>query len=401
MTQLRDCESGKPVVMWCEVLIGDFRITQHFRDLTVLPLLRFLSGTNGTIFAYGQTGSGKSHTIYGSRKDAGIIPRSFKYLFDNKSAIKSTEEREIFSMSYFEIYNEIVYDLLPSTKSRQIKKSNVNNKNLGLNDIVRFTVNKKGDVDFKNLNIIKVKNVSEALKLLTSGNAKRQVSSTSMNNQSSRSHCICRIEYSNKTNGTKSNEIVLNLVDLAGSECISKMNNDKKTIAESRYINLSLMHLHQVINCLANPVQPIHVPYRNSAITKLLKGSLGFNCATAMITTIVLNYRSIVESTYTCKYARDVSGIKPIVKSEIRKKSVKLLVAKTVDLLGDKVGDSVHNDKHVTNCGTQTVVISSNVPGFGVIADMQFGVKSVLRVAKVDNDHGNSDNQMIKISLIM
>lgn len=186
---------------------------------------------------------------------------------------------------------------------------------------MRFTVNKKGDVDFKNLNIIKVKNVSEALKLLTSGNAKRQVSSTSMNNQSSRSHCICRIEYSNKTNGTKSNEIVLNLVDLAGliyfqilsvatnvlifammcffsSECISKMNNDKKTIAESRYINLSLMHLHQVINCLANPVQPIHVPYRNSAITKLLKGSLGFNCATAMITTIVLNYRSIVVSVF-------------------------------------------------------------------------------------------------------
>lgn len=67
-------------------------------------------------------------------------------------------------------------------------------------------------------------------------------------------------------------------------------------------------------------------------------------------------------------------------------------------MLGDKVGDSVHNDKHVTNCGTQTVVISSNVPGFGVIADMQFGVKSVLRVAKVDNDHGNSDNQMIKVN---
>ncbi|XP_022179599.1 kinesin-like protein KIF6, partial [Myzus persicae] len=215
-----------------------------FEHVAVPILDKYLSGTNGTIFAYGQTGSGKSHTIYGSREDEGIIPRSLKYLFDNKLSIQSTDERNIFSMAYFEIYNETVYNLLKSPKNR--KKSNVNFNNLGPDNAVRFTVDKNGDVTFKNLNIIRIKNVSQAFKQLISGNTRRQVSSTFLNHKSSRSHCICRIEYVNWRKGEKSNKTVLNLVDLAGSECISKLNNDKKTIVESKYINLSLMHLHQV-----------------------------------------------------------------------------------------------------------------------------------------------------------
>jgi len=82
---------------------------------------------------------------------------------------------------------------------------------------VDFTVNKFGNVEFKNLNVFKIKNIAEALQLLRSGNAKKKVSSTFMNIKSSRSHCICRITYAIKNNVTKlKTTTVLNLVDLAG-----------------------------------------------------------------------------------------------------------------------------------------------------------------------------------------
>ncbi|KAL4089239.1 hypothetical protein QTP88_024297 [Uroleucon formosanum] len=275
-----------------------------FEHVAVPILEKFLNGMNCTIFTYGQTGSGKTHTIVGSNNDKGIIPRSFQYIFTKNAALNSTEENEIISMSYFQVYNEDIYDLIP------LKKSG-NNKNMQLTERVKFVVNVNGEIDFKNLNIVRIKNVKDALDILKSGNKNRRILSTTMNDQSSRSHCICKITLSNKESGF---ETILNLVDLAGSERISKnANTDKKTLAESRHINISLLYLHQVINALANDVSQKHVPYRNSIITLLLKGSLGFKCATAMISTIVLNDRSIAESVSTLRYTKDVSGIKHII----------------------------------------------------------------------------------------
>ncbi|KAL4085215.1 hypothetical protein QTP88_027074 [Uroleucon formosanum] len=291
-----------------------------FEHVAVPILDKFLHGINSTIFTYGQTGSGKTHTIVGSKDDKGIIPRSFQYIFTKNAAFESPEENEKISVSYFQVYNEEIYDLIPLKNSGP-------NKNMQSTKRVKFVVNVNGEIEFKNLNTVRVKNVNEALELFKSGNKKRIILSTTMNDRSSRSHCICKITY---LNTNSENETILNLVDLAGSERISKNSDiNKKTLTESRHINVSLLHLHRVINTLANGVSQKHVPYRNSIITLLLKGSLGFKCATALISTIVLSARSIAESVSTLRYAKDVSGVKSIIeepKRSVRKRSLKLSI---------------------------------------------------------------------------
>ncbi|XP_025192855.1 kinesin-like protein KIF6 [Melanaphis sacchari] len=248
-----------------------------FENVAVPILDKFLLGMNSTIFTYGQTSSGKTHTMYGSQEDRGIIPRSFEYLFQ-----RTEELHHDFSMEYIEIYNDDVYDLLIDANNLPLKKT----KHTKLNEKLKFSISLKGDIKFKNLTKIKITNCNDAIKILEVVNTRKSVSSTSMNAQSSRSHCICMISYK-----SKHKEMKLNLVDLAGSERISKSVANKKILAESRSINSSLHHLNHVINILENP--KLYVPYRNSTITSVLKGSLGTKCATAMIATIVLNYQCI------------------------------------------------------------------------------------------------------------
>uniref|UniRef100_A0A2S2N868 Kinesin-like protein n=1 Tax=Schizaphis graminum TaxID=13262 RepID=A0A2S2N868_SCHGA len=269
-------------------------------DNVAVPILnKFLSGMNGTIFTYGQTSSGKTHTMYGSKEDQGIIPRTFEYLFkDAKDHAKYN-----YKLQYIEIYNEKVYDLLAVQKS-------------GNN--VQFRIGKNGDIEYINLNEVSISNFNDALKHIKSGNLKKNISSTSMNNQSSRSHCICIIKLNVKRGTSKK----LNLVDLAGSERISKFENNEKTVIESRYINTSLHYLNHVINVLANP--KTHVPYRNSTITSVLKGSLGTKCATAMIATVVLNQKCIGESMSTCRFSKAVSAMKQFSKTKFPSKSLSL-----------------------------------------------------------------------------
>ncbi|XP_022179598.1 kinesin-like protein KIF6 [Myzus persicae] len=362
-----------------------------FEHVAVPILDKYLSGTNGTIFAYGQTGSGKSHTIYGSREDEGIIPRSLKYLFDNKLSIQSTDERNIFSMAYFEIYNETVYNLLKSPKNR--KKSNVNFNNLGPDNAVRFTVDKNGDVTFKNLNIIRIKNVSQAFKQLISGNTRRQVSSTFLNHKSSRSHCICRIEYVNWRKGEKSNKTVLNLVDLAGSECISKLNNDKKTIVESKYINLSLMHLHQVdlngddeghsVNC---EPQTVVVHNDDSAEGIIADKESGENsCMELVLVNKNCGDQMTKLNDHECPSELKILFIRAPMVHVI---GPRLMEAgdglsdnwkKAVDLIGHNVGHSGHVHNYVTSSETQTVIVNcSNVLTVSKKCDENSGMEIAL-----------------------
>ncbi|XP_025199301.1 kinesin-like protein KIF6 [Melanaphis sacchari] len=244
-----------------------------FENVALPVLDKFLSGMNSTIFTYGQTCSGKTHTMYGSQEDPGIILRSFEYLFQR------TEENK--------------------DNNSSLKKTKNINKNIKLNKKVKFTINQKGDISFKNLSKFKINSFNDAIKILEVGDMRKSVSPTSMNIQSSRAHCICRISYK-----CKHKEIKLNLVDLAGSERISKSFVNEKTFAESRSINASLHYLNLVINVLENP--KMHVPYRNSTITSVLKGSLGTKCATAMIATVVLNRQCIAADGIGMNVACDV-----------------------------------------------------------------------------------------------
>ena len=103
----------------------------------------------------------------------------------------------------------------------------------------------------------------------------------------------------------------LHLVDLSGSERVSQTGIDGKTLKEAKYINLSLHYLEQVIVCLNKKAkgQQIHIPYRNSMMTQVLRDSLGGNCKTKMIATISMDRDDVYESLSTCRFAKRVSKI--------------------------------------------------------------------------------------------
>ncbi|XP_039297616.1 kinesin-like protein KIF3B [Nilaparvata lugens] len=248
-----------------------------------------LSGFNGTIFAYGQTGSGKTFTMEGDYSQSatrGMIFRSFEHIFDHISA--STNMEYLVRVSYLEIYQEEIRDLLEKTKKQC---------DLRMND--------SGVIYVKNLHSYVCKSIKEIEHVMAVGNQNRTVGATDMNLHSSRSHAIfiITIEMSETISGFKSQVRVgkLNLVDLAGSERQSKSKAGMERLKEASKINLSLSALGNVICALENG--STHVPYRDSKLTRLLQDSLGGNSQTLMIANIGPASYNYDESLTTLRYA--------------------------------------------------------------------------------------------------
>lgn len=142
------------------------------------------------------------------------------------------------------------------------------------------------------------------------GNYLRKVSCTSMNEASSRSHCVFVLNVKGTVLENNS-EIFskINLVDLAGSERVSKSHAQGIVLTQAKSINLSLSYLEQVIISL-NQKAKTHIPYRNSLLTTLLKDSLGGNCKTAMIATIAGESDNLEETISTLRFSQRVRQIK-------------------------------------------------------------------------------------------
>jgi kinesin family protein 6/9 len=206
-------------------------------------------------------------------------------------------------VSYLEIYNEIGYDLLDS--SRDAKR---------LEDLPKVTLqeDEKERIHLRNLSVVPSASEEEALNLLFVGDTNRMIAETPSNPASSRSHCIFIITITSRKNGS---DIIrrskLHLVDLAGSERVSKTGIDGTLLKEARHINLSLHYLEQVIIALheASKGKRAHVPYRNSMMTSVLRDSLGGNCKTSMIATLAVEDILIEESISTCRFAQRVALI--------------------------------------------------------------------------------------------
>ena len=255
-----------------------------------------IEGYNNSVFCYGQTGSGKTFTMCGSKnwKERGLIPRILIELFKTIREIKNYTF-DIF-ISYLEIYNENAYDLLDKNHSEVVLEN--------WKKIIIYEDN-YNNIMMKNLSMIKVENEQQALDLLITGNYIRHISSTQMNMASSRSHAIftCIIE-----GRDLNNEIMrvskINLVDLAGSERM-KSNNRNITSTETKYINLSLSFLEQVIIALNEKEKGNrnHIPYRNSLMTTILKDSLGGNCKTILIANVSSDIHFIDETMSTMRFA--------------------------------------------------------------------------------------------------
>ncbi|KAL4646323.1 kinesin heavy chain-like isoform X1 [Arapaima gigas] len=226
-----------------------------------------LSGYNGTIFAYGQTSSGKTYTMEGKLHDEqqkGIIPRIANDIFNHIFTMEENLEFQI-KVSYFEIYMEKIRDLLDVTKT-----------NLSVHEDMNRVPYVKGCTERF------VSSPEEVMDIIDEGKANRHVAVTNMNEHSSRSHSIFLIDIRQENLETEQKlSGKLYLVDLAGSEKVSKTGAEGAILDEAKNINKSLSSLGNVISALAEGTK-VHVPYRDSKMTRILQDSLGGNCRTTM-----------------------------------------------------------------------------------------------------------------------
>ncbi|CAF1935245.1 hypothetical protein Bca4012_074492 [Brassica carinata] len=251
-----------------------------------------MEGINGTIFAYGVTSSGKTHTMHGDQRSPGIIPLAVKDAF---SIIQETPNREfLLRISYMEIYNEVVNDLLnPAGHNLRIREDKQGTFVEGIKEEV-------------------VLSPAHALSLIAAGEEQRHVGSTNYNLLSSRSHTIftLTIESSplgNKIKGEAVHLSQLNLVDLAGSES-SKVETSGLRRKEGSYINKSLLTLGTVISKLTD-VKASHVPYRDSKLTRILQSSLSGHDRVSLICTVTPASSSSEETHNTLKFAHRAKHI--------------------------------------------------------------------------------------------
>jgi len=254
-------------------------------------------GYNGTVFAYGQTGGGKTFTMQGvvdPSAQRGLIPRAFDHIFDTVAVAERT--RYLIHASFLEIYNEEVRDLLgDDTKAR-----------------LELHERPDGGVFVKDLSMHPVSSVRTCEKIMNKGWKNRSTGSTMMNSVSSRSHSIFTIHLErcdDPANSSKIRASKLNLVDLAGSERQSKTGAIGDRLKEATKINLSLSALGNVISALVDG-RSVHIPYRDSKLTRLLQDSLGGNTKTLMIACLSPADNNYDETLSTLRYASRAKNIK-------------------------------------------------------------------------------------------
>ncbi|KUJ24560.1 kinesin-domain-containing protein [Mollisia scopiformis] len=256
-----------------------------------------LEGYNATVFAYGATGCGKTHTITGTAQQPGIIFLTMQELFE-KISERSDEKHTEVSLSYLEIYNETIRDLLVPGGSKQ-----------GL--MLREDANQA--VSVAGLSSHHPHDVQEVMDMIVKGNEYRTVSPTEANATSSRSHAVLQINVAQKDRNADVNEphtmATLSIIDLAGSERASATKNRGERLLEGANINKSLLALGSCINALCDPRKKNHVPYRNSKLTRLLKFSLGGNCKTVMIVCVSPSSAHFDETQNTLRYANRAKNI--------------------------------------------------------------------------------------------
>ncbi|NXH31501.1 KIF9 protein, partial [Myiagra hebetior] len=264
-----------------------------------------LQGYNGTIMCYGQTGAGKTYTMMGATSDyrhRGIIPRAIQQIF--KAAAEFLDVMVTVRISYLEIYNEALFDLLAPGLAR------------GCRDTQLTVRDGPQGVYVKGLSIHPVSHEEEALHLLFEAReGKFSIESHggehTLNKNSSRSHCIftlyieCRSrDYTN----LKCLKSKITLIDLAGSERLSKTGSEGQLRVETSYINKSLSFLEQLVIALADPKRE-HIPFRPSKLTHVLKDSLGGNCNTVLVTNICGEAAHVEETLSSLRFATRMNWV--------------------------------------------------------------------------------------------
>uniref|UniRef100_A0AAY5F3C9 Kinesin motor domain-containing protein n=1 Tax=Electrophorus electricus TaxID=8005 RepID=A0AAY5F3C9_ELEEL len=297
-------------------------------NTAVSPLMGGLfKGYNATVLAYGQTGSGKTFSMGGTytsdqenEPTVGVIPRVVRKIYQEKA--KRTDTEFFISVSYLEIYNEEILDLLCISKEKPV---------------ISIREDPKDGIKIVGLMEKDVSNAMEMVGCLELGNCARTVASTAMNAASSRSHAIFTVILEQRRGADKSDTVIskLHLVDLAGSERQKKTKAEGDRLKEGISINKGLLSLGNVISALGDESKKgTFVPYRDSKLTRLLQDSLGGNSHTLMIACVSPADSNIEETINTLRYADRARKIKnkPILNVDPRAAELKRLKQQVQEL---------------------------------------------------------------------
>ncbi|CAO3592559.1 unnamed protein product [Absidia cylindrospora] len=326
---------------------------QEVFDTCVIPLVKkYMDGYNSTILAYGQTGSGKTFSMGIGLDSAmnpvgdGIVPLFIDTLFDRlQQKQKQTESQFEVSVSFLELYNEDIVDLLSATKKE--------NTNLSIRE------DHMGTIHWSGVREEKVTNAKELFDHLKKGSIARTTASTDMNHTSSRSHAIFSVVLKQTIYGGDSDQVSaldslpgrgktplnpqdtpasaklsptsstkssssdgtpmisrklvskFHFVDLAGSERLKRTNAVGDRAKEGISINSGLLALGNVISALGDESRRVsHIPYRDSKLTRLLQDSLGGNSQTLMLACVSPADLNHTETLNTLKYANRARNIR-------------------------------------------------------------------------------------------
>ncbi|KAK4560926.1 Kinesin-like protein kip2 [Recurvomyces mirabilis] len=270
---------------------------------------RVMEGYNGTVFAYGMTGTGKTFSMQGTASSPGVIPLAITDIF---SYIRENPAREfLLRVSYLEIYNEKIYDLLNQSTPGQQQQT----------EEIKLREDSKRGVYATPLKEEIVQSPNQLLRVIARGDVARRTSSTQFNARSSRSHAVVQIVVESRERtpshgayfdkDTRRTDRILpggvlvstlSLIDLAGSE---KAADSKERRTEGSHINKSLLTLGTVIGRLSGEDDKEkedgaksaaekekslkHLPYRDSKLTRLLQPALSGNSLVSILCTIQLS----------------------------------------------------------------------------------------------------------------
>jgi kinesin family protein 18/19 len=258
-----------------------------------------IAGFNATVFAYGATGAGKTYTMLGDQDCPGVMLKTIMELFRSMDA-NSFERRFKVKLSYLEIYNENIRDLISNS-----------------NDHLEVWEDPVRGVNVAGLTEVHAENAETVVDMVRIGNRRRTCEPTMANETSSRSHAVLQIsiEHTDKASGSEAEVVLgkLSLIDLAGSERASNTQNRGLRLIEGANINRSLLALGNCINALYDANMKgtkSYIPYRDSKLTRILKDSLGGNCRTVMIACISPCVKTFEDTHNTLKYANRAKNIK-------------------------------------------------------------------------------------------
>ncbi|MDP2438020.1 MAG: kinesin family protein, partial [archaeon] len=340
-----------------------------------------LDGMNGTVFAYGQTSTGKTHTMMGTN-GSGVIPMSVRHIFE-LVAERDTETEYLLRVSYLEIYDEQICDLLePSNKPVVRAEARPSDSDGGEMGVGIFGLKEES-----------VTSAEALLEHMREGERNRRIGKTNMNEESSRSHAIFRIVIESRQRQAAADVRVsmLTLVDLAGSENTQKAGTAGVRAREGQAINKSLLALSNVINALAKG--QAFVPYRNSALTRILQPALGGNSRTAIICTVALSQHHRSETHSTLKFASRAANVrnKPIVNVIVDDSARLVVLRREIQALKDQLK---------ANTATREALIMEESTAEGdedVAGDKTTGVRSAELIAKIEEQEAIRTEQEAKI----